>query len=743
MADEYRYVGKSTPRPDASTRVTGKAIYGDDVRLPGMLYGMVLRSPYGHARIVKIDTSKAEKLPGVKAVVTAKDAPDVLYGTNVKDMRLFAKERVRYQGEGVAAVAAVNLETAEEALQLIEVEYEELPLVIDPEKGAQPDAPLLHEEWQGYASPPNTKRWGNVCTYTEVKVGDVEKGFAESDYIFEDRFETPMVHQTYLEPKSAMAAVDASGKLTVWTTTQGQFSVRASLAEILQMPLSQIRVIPTEIGGGFGGKLAAIVEPVCALLALKTGRPVKITMSRDEDFVASTPRHPCIIEVKTGVKKDGTLVARQAKIYLGTGGYATSGTYITPGMTPRLSGPYKIPHVYFEGFAVYTNQPPCGAYRAPGSPQATFAFESQMDIIAKKLGIDPIELRRKNALQKSDQTPIGSLAESASLQEMLDTLLEEIHWYTKPLGKNQGRGIACSFWASGGFPGSGCIKLNEDGTIGVLTGAVDLTGSNMILAQIAAEELGVTLEKVSVITGDTDGAPVAPVSAGSNITRSMGMSVKKAAEDIRNKIFEAAAESLEANREDLELQDGRVFVKGSPERSLSLREIYGIGVRSKGGPMISTASTGVLPATVNFVLEAAEVEVDPETGEVELLDLVAVEDVGFAINPMSVEGQIEGGVVQGVGYALMEEMVFKDGKVINPHLLDYKIPCSLDVPKVRTVLIEERASNSPYGAKGVGEPPIVPTAAAIANAIANAIGARVKELPITPDRILKALKEKA
>jgi CO/xanthine dehydrogenase Mo-binding subunit len=744
MAD-YAVVGKRIARIDADVRVTGKAIFGDDVQLPGMLHGKILRSPHAHARILRLDTSKAERLPGVKAVVTAKDAPETPFGGVIKDRWVFARDKVRYMGEPLAAVAAIDPHIAEEALQHIEVEYEPLPAVLDPQRAAEPDAPLVHEAWQSYRAPENLGRRGNIANYAEVKVGDVERGFAEADHIFEGRYEVAMAHQGYIEPHVAVAKVDPDGKITVWTTTQGQFTIRNYLAECLQTSHSRIRLIGTEIGGGFGGKNTLVLEPPAVLLARKTGRPVKILMDREEDFLSTTPRRPCIVEIKTGVKKDGTLVARHAKFWFGTGAYATAAFNFAANVAGRLSGPYRIPHLLVQGYVVYTTQPPCAAFRAPGSPQVVFAYEQHMDEMAHALGLDPIEFRKKNALRKGDPTTIGPTQDSADLVMMLERAAEESGWRTKPKAKNRGRGIACAFWTSGGMPGSNAVKLNEDGSVSVMTGSVDVTGTHTTLAQIVAEELGLGVERVQVTTGDTDTAPVAPISAGSNIARSMGFTVMKAAQALKQQLLEAAADALEANVNDLDLRGGRVFVKGSPDRGLTLRELYNRCATQRGGPPVASFSSKNLPPSVNYTIQVAEVEVDPETGEVKVLDLTAVQDVGFALNPLSVEGQIQGGAVQGLGYALSEEMKFDaDGRLLNPHLLDYKLPSILDVPKVKTVLIEAPlvSGPTPYGAKGVGEPPIVPTAAAVANAIYEAVGVRVRSLPLTAEKVLKALQER-
>jgi CO/xanthine dehydrogenase Mo-binding subunit len=744
MAD-YAVVGKRITRIDADVRVTGKAIFGDDVQLPGLLHGKVLRSPYAHARIVRLDTSKAERLPGVKAVVTAKDAPDTPSGGVIKDRWIFARDKVRYMGEPIAAVAATDGHIAEEALRLIEIDYEPLPAVIEPRQAAEPDTVLVHEGWERYRAPDNLGRQGNIVNYAEVKVGDVERGFQEAEQIFEGHYEVAMAHQGYIEPHVAVAKVDTDGKITVWTTTQGQFTIRNYLAEALQISHSRIRLIGTEIGGGFGGKNTLVLEPPAVLLSRKTGQPVKIIMDREEDFLSTTPRRPCVVDIKTGVKRDGTLVARHSKFWFGTGAYATAGFNFSGNVGNRMSGPYRIPHLLTQGYTVYTTQPPCAAFRAPGSPQIVFALEQHMDEMALALGIDPLEFRKKNALKRGDPTIIGPTQDAADLVVMLDRAAEESGWHTTPKAPYRGRGIGCAFWTSGGMPGSNAVKLNEDGSVSVMTGSVDVTGTHTTLAQIVAEEMGLGVGRVQVTTGDTDVAPVAPISAGSNIARSMGYTVKKATEALKQQLLETAADALEANVNDLDMQEGRVFVRGTPDRGVTLRELYARSATQRGGPPLASFSSKNLPPSVNYAVQIAEVEVDPETGEVKVLDLTALQDVGFALNPLSVEGQIQGGVVQGLGYALSEEMKFdSNGRLMNPHLLDYKLPSILDVPTVKAVLIEEALASAPtpYGAKGVGEPPIVPTAAAVANAIYDAVGVRIRSLPLTPEKVLKALKEK-
>lgn len=739
---EFAVVGKRIPRYEIKEKVTGHSIFGADVKVPGrVLHGKMFRSPHPHARILRIDTSKAEKLPGVKAVVTAKDLPLVRYGAFVKDETYFAIDKVRYVGDRIAAVAAVDEETAEEALSLIEVEYELLPPVLDAVEAMKEGSPLVHEDYAEYKkTPPIPNPKGNVIAHIHLEQGDVEKAFTEADYIFEDTYRVPMAHQAYLEPHASLAMVDPSGKISIWTTTQASFIIRSGVAETLQVPMTRVRIIPTEIGGGFGGKIGHKLEVAATLLARKTGMPVQMVMTREEDFQVTSPRHPCYMEYKTGVKKDGTLIARKVKVVFDTGAYAFSGPYIANATASRAIGPYHIPHFTVDSYCVWTNKSSCGAYRAPGSPQIVFALESQMDDIAKKLGMDPVEIRLKNALQDGDKSPTSLVLQNTHLKDTIQKAAEAAEWRKRQKVKNRGWGIATSHWFIGGLASSACVKVNEDGTVGIITGAIDLTGSNTSLMQIVAEALGVNAEDVNIRTLDTDNAPHTALSAGSQLTRSVGMALLKAAEDVKKQMFEVAADELEASIDDLELRDKKVYVKGVPDKAIPLNALAQKCLLLKRGPLIGHGSVADMTPIPAFCTQIAEVEVDPDTGEVKVLQVIAVQDVGVAINPQLVEGQIEGGVVQGIGYALTEELKYVDGKIRNASFLDYKIPSSLDAPKIKTILIERMAYDGPFGMKGVGEPPIVPPAAAIANAIYDAVGVRIKSLPLTADKILKALK---
>ncbi|MBI4594776.1 MAG: xanthine dehydrogenase family protein molybdopterin-binding subunit [Candidatus Tectomicrobia bacterium] len=741
--EDYRFIGKPVSRIDAPDKVSGQAIFIDDIKLPGMLYGKILRSPLPHARILHIDTSAAEGLPGVKAVVTAIDAPRYRFGISVNDEEVFARNKVRFVGDRVAAVAATHPDLAEEALGKIKVEYQELPAVFDPLRAMQPDAPIIHEDLATYDGGPFAMMFRtahNTIIPADVEVGDVEKGFSESDYLFEDTFTTQVVHQSYIEPRGAIARIEPSGRITLWKNTQGQFIARGEIARIMRVPLSHVRIIPTEIGGGFGGKLSILLGPICILLARKSGKPVKIMHTREEEFIAARPRHGAMIELKTGVKKDGTLVSRRSRTIIDSGAYVDFGLGTATRTASTARGPYRIPNAKLEAYCVYTNKVPGGAFRAPGAPQITFAVESQMDIIARQLAIDPLELRLKNGLQVGDVASSGQKIEGASLSHVLTEVANGIGWDKPKAGQYRGRGLACGEWNTAGTPATSSLKINEDGSVAVYTGVVNLTGSTTVFAQIAAEEFCLPLEKITVVTGDTDSAPFAPVSGGSMIAYNVGRSVLLAAKDAKNQLFELASQRLEAAKEELNLNERGVFIKHQPDRVVSLDKLALASMRDKNGLIMGKGSAAPLPPALILVAQAAEVEVDPETGQVKILKISASQDSGFSLNPLAVSGQIQGGVAQGLGYALTEELMVKEGRVLNSDFLDYKLLTFMDIPEIEVTQIQEKSPAGPYGARGVGEPPCIPTAPAIANAIYDAIGVRVKELPLTPERIVAALK---
>ncbi len=743
--------------------------------MPGMLHAKLLRSPYAHARIIRIDSSEAEKLPGVKAVLTAKDVPQRPFSpvffcpteakSLVRDMVILS-DRVRFAGQPVAAVAATSEAIAAQALELIDVDYEELPTVFDPEEAMQESAPQLHE-----SSP------DNIAKNPAFEFGDVEAGFAEADHIFEGVYQTQRVHTCYMEPRVCLIDCDTQGHFTVHCSMQHIFGLREKLAYALEIPESRITVIkPPYIGGGFGGKLdIGYIEPIAAILSEKTGKPVRIEQSRYEDFI-TTARHPIKVYLKTGVKNDGTITAREAKSVLDTGAHATHGAEVI--MVHGLFGvvfPYKCENKKWEGFTVYTNNMIGGGFRGYGCPQGCFAVESQIDEICEELKLDPIEFRRKNAYQKGDPHPFNPAwtLNSYGYEEAMDKGAERIGWSERaPAGSSPGtkkRGIGLGtqgIWVSGcmGFPDiyehtGAIIKMNSDGTADLASGTVDIgSGQNTVLCQIAAAELGLEAHQVRMSYADTDTVPFDAPTHASRATYSSGLAVKAAAGEAKKRLLEIAADVMEANPDDLEVSGGVVAVKGSPNTSMPVGDIVKIAespfiVDTENGPapssppqhkgtIIGTSSLAPpenpTPATALFV----EVEVDTETGKVDVLRCVYAHDLGKVINPNAAEGQVEGGMQQGIGYALMENLVFDPdtGACLASDFLDYKMPTAVEMPrKIESIFIETNEPSGPFGAKSLSEQCVTVPAAAIAAAVYNAIGVRIKDLPITPEKILRAL----
>ena len=756
---ELAIVGKSVVRRDALEKATGQAIYLDDVSLPRMLYGKVLRSKYPHAKIKRIDTSRARALLGVKVVITGDDLPDGRHGPFIKDTPILAKGQVNYVGEPIAAVAAVDEETAKIALGLIEVDYEELPPVFDALAAMRDGSPLVHDNQLDFPAVFPARRWGNVCSHTTFRVGDVERGFSEADYILEDEFTTHEVHQAYLEPHGSVASFDAGGKVTVWTTTQSVHRHQASISETLLIPTSKIHVIGTRVGGAFGGKVEAIAPPIAVALAQKANRPVKVVFTREEEFTGTKPRHPAYIRVKIGVKKDGTIVAKQVYFVVDTGAYADDGPGVAGFGAMCSMGPYKIPNVRIDGYCVYTNKTPCGAYRGFGNPQATFASESLMDMMAEKLGMDALEFRLKNASENGDVNAGGQVMPSVGVKECLRKSAEAVGWGKPRSAPNRALGISCMMHESSVQATAANVRFNQDGTWTVLAAASDIgQGSDTVLSQIAAEELGVPLEDINIVTQDTDATPYNWAVAASRTTYTVGNAVRLAAADAKRQLQQLAAEMLEANPEDILVANRQAYVKGSPDRKLSFFELAAICHWARKGPITGGSSFVVsdppyAPGAVEgfpfgalagwiFGAHVVEVEVDPDTGLVQVLRVAAAHDVGKAVNPRLVEGQIQGGFAQGLGYALFEEIVRDNGKVVNPSYVDYRIPTAMDVPPAKAIIVEEPDPTGPFFAKGVGEPGLVATAPAIANAIYNATGVRIKDLPITSERLRKAIRDK-
>ncbi len=756
--EKYEIVGKTPQRSDVEDKVRGSALYLEDMKFSGMLFGKVLRSRYSHARILSIDTSKAEKLPGVRGIVTGEDFP-FLHGESFWDEPFLARDRVRYKGEAVAAIAAEDEATAEQAQDLIAVEYEELPAVFDVVEAAGPEAPLIHEHLETYHHAPgiNPIKGTNVCNHFELRKGDVEKGFAESDFTFEDTFTTPMQQHCTLEPHGSICRMSNDNKMTLWTNNDSPYRCLQEITRALKTPSNDVRIITaSNIGGNFGSKGGLKTEAPAIALAWKVrNRPIRVFYTREEEFCSSVVRHPSLIRIKTGVKKDGTILARQVEVYLATGAYAEKGPTVTRFAGVSAAGPYKIPNVKVDAYCVYTNKPVSGAFRGYGGPQTAWAYESQMDIIAHKLGMDPLELRLRHVYEEGDLHNTGNPIHSTGLKECLEKVSESMEWRRRPLERGRGLGIACmERTVKTPFGSAAFVKVNEDGTVDVLSSTTEVgQGSETILRQIAAEELGVPLEGVRKAAPDTAFCPFDASTTSSRSTFHMGNAVKMAAADAREQILELAAPLLDRGSDNLAIKDGNVYVEGRPESALHIAEVlsrhYGPcgTVLGKGYfiPQMPGESDEYYARFTPFWLVGAggaEVEVNEKTGKVRVLKLWSGHDAGKVIHPMNWEGQIEGGVSTGLGFALSEEMLFEEGDVVNPSFLTYKLPSALDVPQIVPILVEHPHSAGPYGAKGGGETTNVPVPPAIGNAIFDAVGVRIKTLPITADKILEALKRK-
>jgi CO/xanthine dehydrogenase Mo-binding subunit len=754
---EVKGVGLAIPRPDGPEKVTGRVQYVADLKPRGLLHAKLLRSPHAHARIVRIDTSKARALPGVRAVLTAADIPELKRKAPTRAHAVLAIDRVVFVGQPVAAVAADEVAIAEEALDLIEVEYAVLPASVDPLKSMQVGAPpvadagteadtseaLAHSGVAATKSDAPPAKAVNVAQQSRLQRGDVAKGFAESDLILEKTYRVPMVHQGYLEPHAVLAEWDSTGFLTLWSSTQGSFNTRSEVADVLELPENTIKVIPVECGGGFGGKIRALCEPITALLARAAKRPVRYVMTRREELEAGMPAPQVIIRLKTGVKRDGALVALEAETILESGAFAGA---VLAMSAVFLGSLYKWPSFDIRGFEVLTHKPSIAAYRAPTAPQTTFAIDSHMEQIARALGLDAVEFRLRHLIQEGDPMANGQPWQSNGAKDVLRRLAEHPLWKSRAgwsaSGGNghglRGTGLAVGGWIPGLQPTGATVRLNPDGSLSVLTGQVDIAGTNIALAQIAASAYGLDVDKIRITTGDTDVAPVTGLSAGSKTIYTVGTAVMEAAQDARRQTLEIAAKELEAAVEDLELEDGRVTVRGMPDRGITLAQIGKKGnlYMSKVPPVLGVSHPAFAVQAPAFAAQLARIEVDPDTGQVTLHDFVVVQDAGRAINPLGVEGQMQGGAVQSLGIALTEALTFDDrGHLTNPSLLDYRKLTAADLPNIETIIVEVPSPAGPFGARGVGEPPIVPAPAAIANAIQDATGVRMTELPLTPERI--------
>ena len=741
---DYAVVGTRPIRHDGTDKVTGRAKYGGDFQMAGLLHGKVLRSPHAHARIKSIDATQAAALPGVKAVITGQDLPVASMENPGRGMRfssenILAQDKALYRGHAVAAVAAVNPHIAETALSLIQVEYEPLPPVINVTTAMQADSPLVIEDLTTTELGERTDKRSNIATHFQYELGDLDSGFAQADVVVEREFHTTTVHQGYIEPQNAAALWNADGKLTVWTSTQGAFSARDSLAQILNLPVSQVKVVPMEIGGGFGGKIPVYLEPMAALLSQKSGQAVKLLMSRTDVFESTGPTSGAWVKVKAGATRDGKLTAADATLALEAGAFP--GSPVTMG-AQCIFAPYDIPNVRAEGYDVLVNKPKVAPYRAPGAPIAAFAGEQVMDEIADQLGIDPVDFRLRNASKEGTRRVDGPEFPVIGNIECVEAAKATDHYNTPLTGPNQGRGIASGFWFNIGMQSSCSIGVNADGTISLVEGSTDIGGTRASIAMQAAEVLGIPAEDVRPSVADTDSVGYTFLTGGSRTTFASGWAAYECAQDIKKQLIERAATIWDVSAQDVELVNSAFQHKSDSDLKMTFKELAA-QLNGSGGPISSQVSVDPRGAGGAFSTHIVDVEVDPETGKVDILRYTTVQDAGKAIHPSYVEGQMQGGVVQGIGWALNEEYFFNpDGQMVNSSFLDYRMPISLDLPMIDTVIVEVANPGHPYGVRGVGEVPIVPPMAAIANAIHDAIGVRMEKLPMSPGAILEALWQK-
>jgi CO/xanthine dehydrogenase Mo-binding subunit len=770
---ETTQIGKTVRRLDYETKVTGQAHYLADMSVPGMCHGKILRSPYPHARIKRIDASKALKVAGVMAVLTREDilhdeGIEPFYGPVFKDQTIVATEKVRHVGDPVAAVAALTVDAAEEALALIEVDYEELPAVLDVRQALGEKATLVHDSVKlpssGFADLAEIKpmEGTNICTHFKLNRGDIEKGFAEADQIFEDTFTLPATQHSFLETHACIAAIEPGGRITVWATTQNPFVVRTQLANIFKVPVSKVRVIVPYLGGGYGGKVYPKVEPITVALAQKAGRPVRVVLSREEVFYTIT-KHAAVIRMKTGVKNDGTLVARECEIHLDTGAYAEIGPRVAKKSGYTAAGPYRIPNLKINSYSVYTNKPPAGAFRGFGVSQSAWAVESQMDIIAAALKIDPLELRKKNGYDEGDKFVTDETLHAIGLKECLDGVAKSIGWERKefkssrvqgsrPDSIRRGKGLACMIKATiTPSISSAMVKLNEDASLSIYIGTVEMgQGSDTVMAQIAGAELGIPLPKIQVLGVDTDVVPYDLTTSSSRSTFHMGKAVQLAAQDIQRQLKQIVAQEYAVPEDKISFVEGKVRL---PEAALDYAEVMFKRFGMQGGTLVgdgqvktSTKDEFGEKSTSAFwflAAGAAEVEVDTDTGKFKLLKYATAVDVGKALNPLGCRQQLAGAAITGIGQAIFEEIAYDNGQLINPNLVDYVLPSLGDMPAViDPICVETPDRNGPFGAKGIGESALIPVAPAIANAIYDAVGVRIKDLPIKAEKIYLGFEQK-
>ena len=757
---EFKVVGSRPIRHDGAEKVTGRARYSADINLPGMLYAKVLRSPHAHARIKNIDTSKAEAISGVRAVVTSAALPqptgvltDIGEGAMLNPKFLsnncLATDKALYKGHAVAAVAATSAHIAEQALALIAVDYEVLPYVTDILDAMKHDAPVLHERLANMTST-NVRSGGlrdegdgtqstNIANHFFFEMGDIEQGFKDADVIVEREFRTSSVHQGYIEPHVATADWGPGGNLTIWCSSQGHFNVRDQVASTLGIDVSNIKVVPMEIGGGFGGKTLVYLEPVAALLSRKAGQPVKLSMSRSEVFQGSGPTSGSWMKCKLGATKDGRITAIDASLAYEAGAYP--GSPINPGCQ-CMCGPYNIANGRIEGFDVVLNKPKTAAYRAPGAPAAAFAMETVVDEVCAKIGMDPLEFRLLNASKEGTRRLTGPLFGSIGNLETVQAAKNHPHWKAPLEGPNRGRGVASGYWFNATGPSSATASVNSDGTVSLIEGSPDIGGTRVAVSMQLAEVLGIAAEDVRPVVGDTDSVGYTSLTGGSSVAFKTGWACYEAAMDIKRQLIERAAHIWDVDSSLVEYSDGVVSHTSDPELKFTFKEMAARLIPT-GGPI--TGRGNVSPTGVGgcFATHIVDVEVDPDTGKIDILRYTAVQDVGKAVHPSYVEGQIQGGAVQGIGWALNEEYVFDgNGSMENPTFLDYRMPTSLDLPMIDTVLVEVANPGHPYGVRGVGEVPLVPPLAAIANAVYDAVGVRMEELPMSPANVLESLWKK-
>ncbi len=745
-AKPFKVIGTRPIRHDGVDKVTGRAKYGADYTLPDMLHGKMLRSPYAHARIKSIKCDKALSLPGVKAVITSADLPELpdkmeMAGeapVNLAHLseNLLARDKVLYDGHAIAAVAATSAHIAEEAVRLIEVEYEVLPPVMTVEDGMKAGATILNPKLRNKEE---GDKETNIANHIQFKRGDVEAGFKSADYVVEREFKTAMVHQGYLEPHNALAVYNADGKSTIWTSTQGSFAVRALASAVVGIPETTLKVVPAEIGGGFGGKLTVYLDPIALALSKKTGKPVKMIMSRADVLKATGPTSGSTIRCKMGCTKDGKITAAQVWMAYEAGAYP--GSPVGAGAMVIIA-PYDIPNMIIDAYDVLVNRPKTAAYRAPGATNAAMASETVINELAEKCGIDQIDFRLLNAAKEGTAQTAGPPYKKIGYVECLEALKNSAHYKSKLEGPNRGRGVAGGFWFNVGMNSSAVVNVNGDGTASLVIGSVDVGGTRAAQAMVAAEVLGIRAEDVRPSVGDTESIGYTDMTGGSRTAVTTGAAVYAAAEDAVRQLKERAAKLLEKKPEEIAYEDGAFYAASDPSKKLTFKEVTAKFART-GGPVSGQASVNLRAVGPSFAATLIDVEVDPDTGKVKILRATCAQDVGKALHPSYVEGQMQGGTAQGIGWALNEEYVYDDrGNLRNFGLLDYRMPTCLDLPEIETILIEVPAPGHPIGSRGVGEVNIVPPPAAVANAIANATGVRMTVLPMSPPRLLKAMLSK-